>query len=326
MAVRKLYNYWISRDRTGFYSALALLFILFYIIGTFMANYGAPVLGARFQLAGFVCFVVLVVVYFVHKNLNAYYRFLDMFKDTDHLPQKQIAYVNSFCMTVFLIAAVIGIVVMAYAMEPLWQAIADWFANRPVIEVREAPQEFIPQPTQSAAPNFQEIFGEVEDPGPPPVWVSVLNAVAEIGGIVIVIALFFYAIRKCAGKMWDFVTRPRHFDEDEKIYLKPTLDILMHIAPPEADETQQKKGLKYFLSYEARIRRYYKKQILTGRKQQKCAGSPGVWAAPNELERGAGLDDATLHRLYEKARYSHMECTEEDWRILETRPETPAAP
>ncbi len=315
---RKWFNYWISRDRTNFYGALAGFLVLFYLLGAFMVRYGAPESGARFKLAGFVGFLTLVVVYIVHKNLNSYYRFLDLFKDTDHMPLKQISYVNSFCMTVFLIAALIGIVVTAYAMEPLWRAIAEWFANRPVTEVPEMPIDYTPTPPPTPNPDMQALLGEVQNPGPPPAWVAVLSAIVEYGAMLLVLVLCFYGIRKGAGKVWEFVTRPRHFDEDEKIYLKPTLDILAHLSSPEPEQAPQKKGLRYFLSYEARIRRYYKKQILTGRKQQKCIGLPGEWASPRELEQSAGLEDAVLHRLYEKARYSHAECTEEDWRVLET--------
>ncbi len=316
MTVRKLLNYWISSDRNGFYSALAIFFVLFYLLGTLMESHGAPELGRRFQLAGFIGFILLVIVHFVHRNLNAYYHFLDMFKDTDHLPQKQIAYVNSFCMTVFLIAAAAGIVVMAYAMEPLWHAIAEWFASLPAVEAEQPPQEPIIPQAMPAEPNMQELLGNYSEAGPTPVWVTVLNAVLEIGGLILVIVLLFYAIRKGAGKMWEFLTRPRHFDEDEKIYLKPTLDLLTNINPPESEEERPKKGLRYLMSYEARIRRYYKKQILTGRKQQNRTQPPAQWASPAELEQSAMLEDETLHRLYEKARYSPEECTEEDWNLL----------
>ncbi len=319
MAIRKLFNYWISKDRGNFYFALAVLFSLAYLFGTWMQSSGAPELGRRFRLAGFVGFLVLVVVYFVHRNLNAYYDFLEMFKDTDHLPQKQIAYVNSFCMTVFLIAAVILLIVMVFTFEPLWQAISEWFANRPKLEVaQEIPQEYIPLPTPTA-PNLQALLGEPEAPAPTPAWVSILNQLSEILAIGLLIFGIIYVIRHGAEGVWDFITRPRHFDEDEKIYLKPSLDMLAHLAPPEAEEAQQKKGLKYFLSYEARIRRHYKKQILTGRKQQHFTETPGEWSSPSELEQDAGLDDATLHRLYEKARYSYEECTEDDWKTLDRK-------
>lgn len=322
--IRKWFNYWISKDRTNFYGALAGFLILFYLLGAFMTRYGAPDTGARLKLASFVGFLCLVVIYIVHKNLSSYYRFLDLFQDTDHMPLKQISYVNSFCMTVFLIAALVGILVTAYAMEPLWRAIAEWFANRPVTAAKEAPIEYTPTPPPAPNPDMQAFLGEYQNPGPTPAWVSILSAIVEYGAMLLVLILCFYGIRKGAGKVWEFVTRPRHFDEDEKVYLKPTLDILAHMGSPEGQQSPSKTGLKYFLSYEARIRRYYKKQILTGRKRQKCSGLPGEWASPSELEEGAGLDDAMLHRLYEKARYSQAECTEEDWKVLENRADSSA--
>ncbi len=312
MFIRKLFNYWISKERSGFYTFLALVCAVSYWLGS-MIGTGSPLLAGRLKLGSFLGFLVLAVMFFVHKNLNSYYEFLGLFKDTDHLPQKQIAFVNSFCMTVFLIAAVIGILIAAFTTEPLWDAVADWFSRRPRIEItEEVPPEtepYVPEPSMET-PDFRTLLGE---PAETPGWVEVLNNITEIAAAFITLAVIFITLRHMSNRVWTYITKPRLTDEDEKIYLKPTLDLPLEFRPGEGEDGQ-KKGLRHFLSYTARLRRYYKKQILKGRRRQHIVPDPPEWASPRELEQSAAIDNAVLHSLYEKARYSGQECTEEDWR------------
>ncbi len=312
MFIRKLINYWISRERSGFYTFLAIVCIGSYWLGIMIGN-SSPLLSWRLKLGGFLGFLALAVLFFIHRNLNSYYEFLGMFKDTDHLPQKQISFVNSFCMTVFLIAALAAILIAAFATQPLWDAISDWYSRRPRAEiVREIPVEtepYVPEP-RVEHPDLQALLGQ---PVETPDWVKVLNNVTELAAAFITLAAIFIALRHMSNRVWTYITKPRLTDEDEKIYLKPTLDLPLEFRPGEGEDGQ-KKGLRYYLSYTARLRRYYKKQILKGRRQQRIGDAPPEWASPRELEQSAALDNAVLHALYEKARYSGQECTEEDWR------------
>ena len=66
-----------------------------------------------------------------------------------------------------------------------------------------------------------------------------------------------------------------------------------------------------FRSYDEKIRRQYRREILSHTKKRKL--SLPCSASPSELEQLAGLEQNTLHELYEKARYSKEPCTREDW-------------
>lgn len=78
------------------------------------------------------------------------------------------------------------------------------------------------------------------------------------------------------------------------------------------------------------IRRLYKKRILSQRKQTHLslieklkyrlhpekAALPVSSHTPSEIEADSGIADATLHRIYEQARYSKKGCNKEDLAIL----------
>ncbi|MEG1427846.1 MAG: hypothetical protein RSC76_09180 [Oscillospiraceae bacterium] len=72
---------------------------------------------------------------------------------------------------------------------------------------------------------------------------------------------------------------------------------------------RQRKGKLRILdfSFNAAVRRKYVKAV---RHTKKSAPQP--WQSPKEIEESAGISDAALHALYEKARYSQEGCTKKD--------------
>ncbi len=81
-------------------------------------------------------------------------------------------------------------------------------------------------------------------------------------------------------------------------------------SPYEKRGRKKRSGL-FDRSPNALIRRRYRKQILRASPEP-----PKRWQSPAELEATAGLENAELHRLYEKARYSALPCTPEDVRQM----------
>lgn len=311
MVVRKLFNYWISKSRSGFFSFAAFCLGAAYLVGFMMMHYEMQEMSVLLRRIAFIGFLILAVLFLIHQNLNAFYDFLNLFKDTDHLPQKQISYVNSFCMTVFLGISMIGSLILVYATEPVWQAIYDWITSRPEMSLSEP---IIPE-TMGGGMDLEQL-SKLMDAGPKaPEWFKYIWQALDIVMFVLFWVFVIFALRAMLRSIWGFIIKPRHFDEDEKIYLKPTLN--MPFGGNETDSDAKKdSGLRYLVSADARIRRHYKKTILTGRKQKSQASAPPEWASPTELEQSAAVDDQTLHRLYEKARYSREECTEEEWKRL----------
>ena len=62
------------------------------------------------------------------------------------------------------------------------------------------------------------------------------------------------------------------------------------------------------------IRKYYRKWVLGGPGQ-----TPGTTSTPEEAEETAGVADSKAHQIYEKARYSRLECTAEEAAYLKKR-------
>lgn len=312
MVVRKLFNYWISKNRSSFFLFAAFCLGAVYLVGFMMTRYEMPEMSILLRRIAFIGLLILAVIFLVHQNLNAFYDFLRIFKDTDHLPQKQISYVNSFCMTVFLGITLIGSLIMVALTEPVWKAIFDWFASRPEMTLSEP---IIP-PEQQGGIDLEQL-SKLAGQGPvAPEWVKYIWQAFDIVMFVIFWICVVLALRSLLRNVWGFIIKPRHFDEDEKIYLKPTLNMPFEGNSPAADGKKD-SGLRYLLSADARIRRHYRKTILTGRKLKHQTAPPPEWASPAELERSAAVDNQTLHQLYEKARYSREECTEEEWKQAE---------
>ncbi len=315
MAARKLFNYWISKNRSNFFTWAAVCLAVTYFAGVMMTTmYEKPEMSALLKRIGFAGMVILALVYLIHQNLNAFYDFLKLFEDMDHVPRKQISYVNSFCMTVFLILTLAGTLALVALTEPVWQAIYRWFSEMPELT---APEPVIPYTEQNEIPleQLSKLMG-----GAPlfPAWFKYVWKALDVVMWILFLAVIVLALRALMRSVWSFVIKPRHFDEDEKIYLKPTLK--MSLRGNEPAGAKKDSSIRYLVSADARIRRHYKKAILSGRKQQRQTSLPPEWAAPAELEESAAIDDRVLHDMYEKARYSREGCTEEEWKKLSGAP------
>lgn len=310
MTIRKILNYWFMKKRDGFYLFLALLLAAAYVASIFIEHYGYDSQASILKSASFVGFLFLAVIVLIHLNLHASHEFLKLFQNEDHFPQKQIEHVNSFCMTVFLGITLFSMAGLSLLLEPLWPVIRQWFASRkhPVQLQPPVPEEIGMIPSEAF--NFSAVFGE---PAPPPAWMKIVDQLFTVIGYALIAAIGLFLLRTMFLSIWNWITRPRQFDDDEKIYLKPTLSM----AGEKASEPREKEFF-YFLSYNGRIRRYYRKKILIQQKKQKKSVPP-AWASPAELEKASGIEDQTLHQVYEKARYSRQGGNESDWKCISGR-------
>ena len=307
MTIRKLLNYWFGKKRDGFYLFLAFLLAAAYAAGVWVGNYGYVSWSAIIKYASFAGFLLLTVAVLIHLNLYASHEFLKLFQNQSHFPRKQMQHVNSFCMTVFLGITLFSMTGLSLLTEPLWPMIRQWLSS---LKHHSEPRPPVPAEAirpSSSAPDFSALFGE---PAAPPVWMEIVDQAFTVIGYILIGAIALLLVRTVFLSIWNWITRPRYFDDDEKIYLKPTLSM----AGEKAAESRP-EGLFYFLSYNGRIRRYYRKKILAGQNKRKKTAPP-AWASPMELEEKSGIQAPTLHRIYEKARYSRQGADEADWKFL----------
>lgn len=307
MTIRKLLNYWFLKKREGFYLFCAFLLGGMYAAGLLMEMYASHSLAAFLQSAAFIGFLFLAILVLIHLNLHASHEFLKLFQDQSQFPKKQIEHVNSFCMTIFLGITLFSMSGLSFLLEPLWSVICRWFASikRPASEPPPTPVEI--SSSNSVPPDLSALFGE---PAPPPPWMKIVDLFFTAAGYLLIAIICLALLRFLCLSIWNWITKPRHFDDDEKLYLKPTLAMA-------AKKTGEEKigGIFYSLSYSGKIRRYYRKQILLHQRKLKKPAPPS-WASPKELENASGIQDETLHQIYEKARYSRQGGDEADWKAL----------
>ncbi len=310
MTIRKLLNYWFMKRRDGCYLFLAVLLAGAHIAGILAESYGHTDQAALLKSVAFAGFLLLAVLVLIHLNLHASHEFLKLFGNLSHFPKKQIEHVNSFCMTVFLGLTLAAMTGLSLLLDPLWPALYRWFSSlgHPV-----APEQPLPAKISQPAPETPDLSALFGEPAPPPPWMKVVDRLFTVLGYVILAALCLLLVRMVWLSIWKWITRPRHFDDDEKIYLKPTLAL-----GGEKGKEEKEKGIFYSLSYNGKIRRYYRRKILINQKKLK-KGMPPAWASPEELENASGIQDKALHQIYEKARYSREGGGEADWRQLSDR-------
>ncbi len=302
MTIRRLLNYWFGKKRSGFYLFWGFGFGFMYFLGILLQSSVPQALCRALEWAGLAGFLLNVPAFFIHMNLHACHWFLEHFKDTDQLPRKQISLVNSFCMTLFL-ALCLGILpAAAWGLEPLWQAIGQWFASHTSLDQAVYPALNM-ELEASQSPDLSALLGE---PKPTPRWLLALDELVRGLAYVLLMALVLLAIRSLCLRVWTWITKPRQFDDDEKIYLTPSWSL----ASGKNKSPKKRTGF-ISRSYSQRIRRHYQKQLQTLSRKKKIP-LPS-WASPRELEQAVGLEQEILHQVYEKARYGKEECSREDW-------------
>lgn len=306
MAMRKYFNAWIRCSHGGLHLFLAVLWSFLYLAGGLCDGYERPQLGLCLKIVGFTGLILLILIDLIHRNLHASWEFLDLFKEMDHLPTKQIQYVNSFYMTLFLTVTTLLMLINFFAAGPLFARIAAWLRT---LFSRSAPQtspdlmDWAPSAPQAPA---LPAFPQAADP---PAWARLLDRLLPVLAYIAAAVILLLWLRALLTALWRYIARPRDWDLDQRVCLKPVLfGRTDHASAPRS------AAFRHGATYREKIRRRYRRQILRAARQKKMA--PPQWAAPNELEHAVGLGDPGLHELYEKARYSQEACTREDWERL----------
>lgn len=151
-----------------------------------------------------------------------------------------------------------------------------------------------------AMPDWMQQLGENDGGFQMPAFVSYFF-MALAGALVVVCLLYgvYWVIRGLRGSFVD------HRDVVQNLRRDPE---------DQVEETFGKRTRRpriWDRSPSAQVRRRYRRAVLRAAKEE-----PPRWAAPQEIEREAGLEDPLLHQLYEKARYSQEGCTAQESRSL----------
>ncbi len=307
---RRLKNHWVSHNQNTLHLSLGAFFAGLFAVGALLRSKSgmeASLLPGRLKTMGFGGLLLVLLLVFLHMNLHGTDRFLHHFRDTGNLPTGQMRQVSFFCMILFLTAALLCMAGAAAALPALWTAFTSLFSERSDIASPEADALLFPE-SPADTPDLSAL---TEKAGSTPSWLPVLEFLMTLAALLIIAALVCLLLYNLAHRLYSFLLRRREWDDDEKVFLKPTLIPLASPKEPSASKTSKRKlSFSRPSSFRDEIRREYRRTIRTGMKKQK--NHPAPWAAPAELEASAGCSDHVLHRIYEKARYAPDPCTRED--------------
>jgi len=246
----------------------------------------------------FYLFLFDVFLCFIYQFAGSFYDFLREHSGSANLPVKTMEKV------VKIIFGIACVVLLAFTLPSLF------YGKEPLstltFEEKEPLEKWTPEP-EPVAPkeemtDWRELLTGDEEPREPPKWLVFLSQIIFylvcVGTMGAILAAIYRACRR-AGKFFASET------EDEIRFLEKGFS--------DQQERLKKRKLPWpgNASANMRIRKYYKKMLRRGFKNQ-----PEGSETPVELENMAGFPDGEgrefLHGCYEKARYSPEGCTAED--------------
>lgn len=299
-------NRWIVCDLENLHFFVALFCVIVYIVG---------LAGESMVLkqTGYLGSLLLILLFFLHKNLHAQYEFLKLHRDIDHLPVEQMKQVNAFFMSLFLgLAAVLFLLVPVFPIEQILLAVlrSVVFVIRQIVGLFHFGEKKEPEVL------FDETMGNggIPDLGPiESTWITrLLDFLMEVIGYVLLAALLWYLLRIFYQRLCRLF-RPRVFD-DEKVFLTPQVSRKILSG---RGRKQKERQLWSDFSYNGRMRKTYMKII---RKYNGERKKIPLSASPKEIECLVGAEKKVLlHHLYEKARYSKNGCDKNDWLEFEEK-------
>ncbi|MCD8369621.1 MAG: hypothetical protein LUC94_04675 [Clostridiales bacterium] len=295
MGKRKLWNWWTAGKHERLHILTAFFFPLLYALGFtgLSANLPLREIGA----AGFFVWSLVVLL---HQNLYGTRRFLEHFSGTDRLPSRQIQQISAACVLLFLLISGAVMFTAALFFPQFCAFLTALLAKRSgTFDLSDEPLFFAEQ-----SPEQPDLSALAEDAAVTPAWVTLVNRLLEILAVLFLAAICFFILVQISRRLWHFLTRPRDWDDDERISLRPAL---FQKKEADARKTRRRLRLPASMSEQERIRRLYRKQITAGYKKQGLKEPPAGWMSPEELEITAHVQDEPLHSRYENARYGNQE-------------------
>lgn len=303
----KLYIWWVNHSFSSLYFFAGFVCVLTYLISDYY-DWFLPRLIAVCAAAFF------IIIYLIHNNQRSLHGFLYNNEGISHLPKNQLRNLNKVFMAIFLVitsAIMLIFVRLPYGAVLSWiwsgiksflRFIFSFIKNTPSGENTDIPvqQEPLPLPGGFLIDETQEVRE------PSIVW----DYIITIFAILVLAALLCYAVYSIYKKI---VTRERKELLEERELISP------FSKKERADNSAPRKDnlLRTGLSYNMRIRRLYRREILERAPVRHCSFEP---LTPEEIEKQAGLGsskyDAMLHETYEKARYSEHGCTRQEYKLL----------
>lgn len=308
--MKKIFRHWIAGEQLSLHLVAGGFFSGIYALGSLIASTSEKsVLPGILHRLGFGGLFLVLLLVLLHMNLHGSSRFLADFKETSHLPVKQLSEVSIFCMLLFLPFGAAVMAGFAAFLPWIWNEAAKWAARLRVDPDLGAAAEILPD----AGSLSDEMPTALPEAVLMPAWARVLEIALSLLGYVMAGVLLLAVLYRFALWLCSRLPNPGKWDDDVRISLKPDLSLSdAFLGTARGGGSQRaRRTLPWLVEPGERIRRTYRRRLSAGFGRQKKI-KDFAWAAPAELEKLASVDDARLHELYEKARYSILPCTGEE--------------
>ncbi len=321
--MKKLLKHWIAKKSSTLHLAVGTGFAGMYLLGWLA---GSSAGGSRFpgflRLIGFMGLFATLLLALFHAGIYGSNRFLVHFRETSHLPARQLNQVCMFCMAFFLPASAALMVGSAMLLPKAAAAITSWFAARQTRVDPGAAASLLPD----AGKLSQGQPAALPDIRPMPAWAGMLEELIFFFAYVMAVGIVLCFISRLTLRLYRGFCRAVQWDDDVRISLRPG----MHV-PGEGEETSGENPAprRFKKPYGTsrpgeKVRRTYRRRIRHGLASAGHVGKNGLplcpssyaWATPTELESLASVDDPDLHQAYEKVRYGSGTCI--DHEVLES--------
>lgn len=276
---------------------LAVYFLGMYFESSFLRYYAVFNAGCYFIFCNF------------HTNLTEMELFIQTHASLERLPVKKLGrtnqmmmwFLSGFTILIMFLSPFVGMEHVLTAAGRAFRDVLQWLLNL----IPHGNSENMVM--QQAAQQQMMMPGTAEEV---PRWLQIIYQILDILGFIILICMIlgvvFLFLRKLYQIYCQFYREPEeNGDKIERL-----------IAPPVGENRKRsgerrKERLFWDFSWEARIRKHYKKQIWRAYQDRRIPPEQ----TPRELEDELDMDGQSrelLHRRYEKARYGKEPCTREE--------------
>lgn len=265
-------------------------FVLAAVVPFFYSALGGGPLLQKISLVWAACYLLLCCARSGLENIE---RYLSLNRDVAGVPVKRIVRTSGL--------AVLGMLLLAgVLLLPSLMGESRYFRIDPQtkkVQV-QATTESVVMEAPDLPEELRELVGESSGFQIPPIISWLFMAVV---GVVVAIGIFYgvyLILRNFRGTFVDH------------------RDVVQYLRGPEDQEERssdkkRKRPSFWDRSPNAQVRRRYRRAV-----ERMAKEAPPVWAAPEEIEAKVGLQNAELHGLYEKARYSREGCSAQEIREL----------
>lgn len=268
-----------------------------------------------------VALIAVFAMYFASSYLERYLEFLAVNEGTTgHIPEREIFSSGSRMMLLYVFFSVLVLFLTSSFgwLKSLLNMLREFiFAVMRVLlsGIKGGDEEIViskgPEPSGGGDMFFLE-------PGESSLVWEILEVVAVVAIVAAILYLIIRLLLRLPAYIRDRMGRSRTYRTESAE--GSVFDVRERCAVEKDRRTKNRRNPFSFLSTEERIRRLYKKHIVSAGRVQKLAEG-GTAADPSLLtarEWGERLKQENLAAPYEKARYSDTGCSAEDLRVMKS--------